>query len=280
MNVNKIPFLKMNGCGNDFIVVDNREDIMSGIDIPGFVRRICARRVSVGADGFIMVEKFNKADFKMRYFNADGSEGEMCGNGARCAAMFAFLIGAAGDEMRFETISGTYEAKIRDGNVLLKFLTLKKDNFLLNKKHEFGGRVREYCYAHVGVPHVILFEKGVNGWDDKELIALGREVRYCTDLFPDGANVNFVEVIDEHHIFIRTYERGVEDETYACGTGATATAIVAGLLGKVKQPVDLLSKGGPLTVHYRIEENAIVNVYLEGDAKAVVEGFVLPDAWK
>ncbi|MFO7152138.1 MAG: diaminopimelate epimerase [Bacillota bacterium] len=278
--MDKIPFMKMNGCGNDFIVVDNRSGIMDKFDLPEFVRRVCARRVSLGADGFMVLEKSEKADFKMRYFNSDGSEGEMCGNGARCISKFAYVVGAAGLKMRFETIAGIYESRINGENVKVKFPDVKLSDIMLNQKYEFREDVREYHYALVGVPHTVLYREDVDEMDSEELRALGRKIRYTLEVFPKGTNVNFVKVIGESDILIRTYERGVEDETLACGTGSVSAAIVSGLLGRAKPPVKMHTRGGVLKVYYELGKDKIEDIYLEGDARIVAEGYLLPDAWK
>lgn len=276
----KIPFKKMNGCGNDFIVVDNREGIMDSFSLPEFIRHICARRVSVGADGFMMVEKSDKADFKMRYFNSDGSEGEMCGNGARCISRFAHLIGAAGLDMKFETIAGIYESKIIGENVKVKFPKVKMSDIALNQRYNFREDTEEYHYALVGVPHVVIYRSDVATMDYKDLYSLGKTIRNTSEVFPNGTNVNFVKIEDENNITIRTYERGVEDETFACGTGSTATAIISSLLGKVKSPVNMHTRAGVLKIYFDVGKDFIGNIYLEGDAKVVVEGYLLPDAWR
>ena len=274
----KIPFMKMNGCGNDFIVVDNRQGIMEKYNLPEFIRRVCARRVSVGADGFMMVEESDKANFKMRYFNADGSEGEMCGNGARCISRFAYLQGVAESKMTFETMAGIYESVIVGENVRLKFPPVSMSDLHLHQTHEFEGEPLDFHYALVGVPHVIIYRNDVDTMDYKQLFTLGRKIRYA-DIFPAGTNVNFLKVLDESNIIIRTYERGVEDETFACGTGSTASAIISCLLGKTKAPVNMHTRAGILKILFDIEEDIINNLYMEGNAKVVAEGYLLPDAW-
>jgi len=278
--VEKIPFMKMNGCGNDFIVVDNRKDIMRAFKLPDFIRHICARRVSIGADGFMMVEKSDIADFKMRYFNADGSEGEMCGNGARCISRFANLVGAAKTEMKFETVAGIYESQIIGEDVKVKFPSVKLSDIALNQKHEFREDTKEFHYALVGVPHTVIYRDDVDTMDYKDLYSLGKNIRFTLEVFPKGTNVNFIKVQDEHNIIIRTYERGVEDETFACGTGSTASAIVSGLLGKAKSPVNMHTRAGILRIYYDLGKDFADNVYLEGNAKVVAEGYILPDAWE
>lgn len=275
----KVPFMKMNGCGNDFIVIDNREGIMQDFDLYEFIRHVCARRVSIGADGLMLVEKSNKADFKMRYFNSDGSEGEMCGNGARCISKFAYLIGAAQKQMKFETIAGIYESQINGEDVKVKFPPVKMSNIQLERRHDFG-QVKDFHFAIVGVPHTVIYRQDVENMDYKELYNLGKKIRNSLDVFPEGTNVNFVQPVDESHMIIRTYERGVEDETLACGTGSTASAIISGLLGKVKSPVNMHTRAGILRIYFSLEKDLVDGIYLEGNAKVVAEGYILPDAWK
>lgn len=280
--MDKIPFVKMNGCGNDFVVVDNRDDKMKDIILSEFVPKVCARRVSVGADGFMMVEPSDKADYRMRYFNADGSEGEMCGNGARCLSKFAYIIGAAGVDMTFETMAGIYEAHIlKDGkSVKVKFPSIPLKEVALNQSGVFKGNEKKYHYATVGVPHVTLFEDNVSQIDYQSLVSIGRAMRHSTEVFPQGTNVNFAQVTDEENVIIRTYERGVEDETFACGTGSTATAVIAHLLGYVRPPVHMHTRAGALTIHFRTGKDEIAEVFMEGGAKLVAEGYLLEDSWK
>ncbi|MDD4568703.1 MAG: diaminopimelate epimerase [Tepidanaerobacteraceae bacterium] len=275
----KIPFIKMNGCGNDFIVVDNRQGIIKEYDLPEFIRRVCTRRVSVGADGFMMLEESDKADFKMRYFNADGSEGEMCGNGARCISRFAYLQRVVDDEMTLETMAGIYEAEIVGENVRLKFPPVSTSNLHLNQSHEFEGETLDFHYAHVGVPHVVIYRDDVDTMDYEELLTLGRKIRYA-DIFHAGTNVNFLKIVDENNIIVRTYERGVEDETFACGTGSTASAITSCLLDKTKAPVNMHTRAGILKICFNIKEDIVDDLYMEGNAKVVAEGYLLPDAWR
>lgn len=277
-----IPFMKMNGCGNDFIVVDDRkEKLMKSFNLSDFVKHVCKRRVSVGADGVIVIKKSDKADFIMRYFNADGSEGEMCGNGARCVSMFAYLMGIVKSNMKFETIAGIYESQIKSENsVKVKFPRINIENIKLNQKYNFNDNIKDFHYALVGVPHIVLFEKNVKEIKDSDFISMGRKIRYTATLFPDGTNVNFIQVMDRHNIIIRTYERGVEDETFACGTGATASVIVSGMLDKVDSPVRVHTQGGILTVYYLLKGKYIDEVYLEGNVRIVVQGYLLPSSWE
>lgn len=276
----KIKFFKMNGAGNDFIVIDNRENVLANFDINHFAQMVCRRGKSIGADGLMLIESSNIADFKMRYFNSDGSEGEMCGNGARCIAKFAHMIGVASERMKFETISGVHEATILGEGVRVMFPNLSLDSFKLFQKHDFGFGTVEYHFAIVGVPHTVIFRKNIESLDQQTLLDLGRKVRYALDVFPKGTNVNFIKVVDGSSIAIRTYERGVENETLACGTGSVASSIVSFLLNLVEPPVRVNARGGELKVGFELRGDEFTNVYLQGDARIVAEGYILPDAWK
>lgn len=276
----KIPFYKMNGAGNDFIVIDNRDGVLDNFDIKDFVRLVCRRRKSVGADGLMTLEKSTKADFRMRYFNSDGSEGEMCGNGARCIAKFAYLSGAAKEQMRFETVAGIHEALIVRDDVRVVFPDLDLNSFKLNQKHDFGFGETEYHFATVGVPHAVIYRKDVESMSDEFLKDFGRKVRYSLNLFPKGTNVNFVKISDTNRIVVRTYERGVEDETLACGTGSIASSVISYLLKGVDQPIKVKVKGGILEVGFDLSGDSVKNVYLQGDARIVAQGYILQDALK
>jgi len=267
-----IKFSKMNGAGNDFVVLDNRDGRVK--EYPEFVRRVCRRRLGVGADGAMFVENSSRADFRMRYFNSDGSEAEMCGNGGRCIARFAYLKGIAGPSLSFETIAGTYRAEVRGERVLLEMLPPK--DLRLQFELDIGDREIVVNFADTGVPHVVAFGEDVDRVPVREL---GRRIREHERFAPAGTNVNFAQVMDRHTIKLRTYERGVEDETLACGTGTVAAAVLGALLGRVEPPVSVLTKSGVvLTVHFRKEGKAIKEVLLEGDAVLVFEG-ELSDEW-
>jgi len=235
-----IEFYKMNGSGNDFILIDNRQGAVAAVgDIVAFVKTVCERKVSVGADGLILIERSDRVDFKWRFFNADGSEVEMCGNGGRCAARFAFLKGIAGANVSFETVAGIIDAEVK-GNVVKLRLTdphdLVIDDQILIEDHKlFVNSI------NTGVPHVVYFVRDV---DDFDVFSTGRTIRYHEHYRPAGTNANFASVIDGHTLKVRTYERGVEDETLACGTGSVASALVAARKGLVESPVDVLVRSG------------------------------------
>jgi len=276
----RIEFVKMNGAGNDFILIDNRNGILNGFDISRFVRLVCRRRKSIGADGLMILENSDKADFKMRYFNSDGSEGEMCGNGARCISRFAYLLGVAKETMRFETLSGIHEAAIVGDDVRVNFPDLDLSTFRLNQYHNFGFGEMEFHFAVVGVPHAVIYREDVELMSDDLIKDLGRKIRYSLDLFPNGTNVNFVKVSGENELIVRTYERGVEDETLACGTGSIASCAIMFVLSKIQPPVLVKAKGGTLEIGFQKVSSLLKHVYLKGDARIVAQGYILSDALK
>lgn len=278
-----IPFMKLSGSGNDFILVDNRRGIVDGNWASALAAKVCTHRLSVGGDGLILIERSRKANFRWRLFNADGSEAEFSGNGARCAARFAYLKKIAPKRMTFETLAGLIEAEmVATGRgrtpeaVKVRFPDPK--GLRLNLSVTVGGTTRTAHFLDTGVPHCVYL---VEDPDTVDVVGIGRPTRYH-DLFkPAGTNVNFIKVLDPHRIRIRTYERGVEDETLACGTGSIASALVASLVAKVESPVTLIPQSGlELVVHFEARGESFTNVYLQGDARAVYEGRILPDAWQ
>ena len=273
----KIPFFKMNGSGNDFIIINNREQIVENtIEIPitEFVKKVCARGVSVGADGLILIEKDDTYDFKWRFFNSDGSEVEMCGNGSRCAARFAYLNGIAPLNMKFLTLAGVIEAQITGLKTVKVQLTKPND---YKELIELDGVDLKASFINTGVPHVVYFVEDV---DEIDVKGIGQKTRYHDYFKPDGTNANFAQILSKNAIKLRTYERGVENETLACGTGATAAALIAILKGICESPVDVLTKSGNvLRIYAKIENNNIDKVYLEGDALLTYIGTMIDEAW-
>lgn len=263
-----IEFYKMNGAGNDFVVIDNREDIIPEDYKSEFTENVCRRRVSVGADGILLVEPSEKATFRMRYFNADGSEGEMCGNGARCIARFAFLKGIADKKMSIETMSGIINAEIVNSHAKISVNPVTEKE--LHKKITVDGNEFSVHYIEEGtpgLPHTVVFKDDLTMEEDIEDV--GRKIRYHT-AFSRGTNVNFCRVKGRDTIVNRTYERGVERETLACGTGSAAAACVTYLLGKCGKKITVETKGGILEISI-LDEN-LKNIYLTGDAQIVYKG--------
>jgi len=270
-----ISFTKMESGGNDFIIIDNRKRILPRT-LSKLAINLCQRRSSVGADGLILLERAEKADYRMRIFNPDGSEPEMCGNGARCLARFAFISGIASKRAIIETKAGNVEAWVKGKKVKVKLGNPSdiKMNFKIPLKSYGSQKVN---FINTGVPHVVIFVPALEKVDVENL---GRAIRYHRRFAPFGANVNFVTLRGRNSIFIRTYERGVEAETLACGTGAVAAALVSALQGKVSSPVEVHTRGGEtLRVEYVREKDRkgvekFKGIWLEGEVRVVYRGEV------
>ena len=272
----KIPFMKMSGSGNDFIFIDHRKPLVAEDRMREFVRKVCRRRISVGADGLIFIERSEKADFKWRFFNADGSEAEMCGNGGRCAARFAFLKGIAGPRLTFETLAGILSAEVDGKRVKLEMTKpfgLKLDEpLLIEEKEEVISSI------NTGVPHAVLFREDLESLD---IARMGRAIRYHSHFAPAGTNADFVRVEECSRLTVRTYERGVEDETLACGTGTVASALIAAFKGFVKSPVAVRTRGEEvLTVYFEIEGREVKKVFFEGDVHIIYEAEMWEEAYE
>ena len=271
-----IDFYKMSGSGNDFIIVDNRKKIVDETNLANFVARVCRRKLSVGADGFILLEDADAVDFKWQFFNSDGSVAEMCGNGARCAARFAYINGIAGSNMSFETAAGIVHAQISGD--LVKINMPDPADFKTDYALELQDGSMSVSSINTGVPHVVIT---VDNIDHVEVVKLGRDIRFHDKFAPAGTNVNFIGLREDGCVAIRTYERGVEDETLACGTGAIAAAIVTAHKAKIKSPVNVLTRSGEiLKVYYQEQGGHFSDIYLEGDARIIYKGRLFEDAWK
>lgn len=263
-----IPFYKMHGGGNDFVLIDHRARFIPEAEQPGFARRVCHRQVGIGADGLILLEGSDQADFRWRFYNADGSEPEMCGNGGRCAARFAVMQGIAPETLAFETLAGIIHAEVTGRRVKLAMAGVGDFNMHqtipLDETNVTGHFVR------VGVPHLVV---PVDDLEAAPVTEWGRLIRFHAMFQPAGANVNFVSFTGPRELSIRTYERGVEDETLACGTGSVAAALVGACLGKLDSPVAVQTRGGEiLNVYFKPQAGACSEVYLEGDASVVYQG--------
>jgi diaminopimelate epimerase len=270
-----IPFFKMSGSGNDFIIIDNREQIVPEENLSDFIVGICRRKMSVGSDGLILIENTDGADFKWRFYNSDGSVAEMCGNGARCAARFALLNQIAGPDMTFQTIAGTISAQVKDK--LVKVNVPSPTDLNLDYPIELQGGPLTVSSINTGVPHVVI---PVEDIEKAEVFEQGREIRYHEKFAPAGTNVNFVTAGKGSRIAIRTYERGVEDETLACGTGAIAGAIIAALKYGKKSPVDVVTRSGEhLYIYFKASAEGYGEVFLEGDARVIYKGELGEEAW-
>jgi diaminopimelate epimerase len=268
-----INFSKMAGGGNDFVVIDNRASKIT--DPEELTRRICTRALSVGADGLILIESSVRATFRMRYYNSDGSLGEFCGNGTRCAARFAFMNVIAGKQMTIETDAGIVNAAIGEGGSVS--ITLPPPYaFRPDRALGVGSSVVHGSSIMVGVPHYVIFLK--DGLWQQDIVPLGRAIRQHSELQPQGSNVNFVVVRDERTIEVRTYERGVEAETLSCGSGVVASAVTSALFGRVKSPVSVLVRSGTTyEVSFTMAGGAVDDVRLKGDARLIFKAALTPE---
>ena len=264
------PFTKMVGAGNDFIVLDNRSGSLAA-DRRKLFAGWCDRRMSVGADGVLLVELSDDAHFRMRYYNADGGEAEMCGNGGRCIARYAYLNGIAPASMEFVSAAGRHEAQIVGCDVRLGMT--EPFGLELEVALQLANERRTVHLLNTGVPHAAIVVGDVRRTD---VVALGREIRHHERFSPAGINTNFVTPLDRRTFHIRTYERGVEDETLACGTGATASAIVGAITGLFDPPVTAITASGlPLVIHFSLADSGASNVFLEGPAAVAFDGILV-----
>ncbi len=268
-----IPFTKMSGSGNDFILMDGTDDSLLWVDSP-WVKAVCQRALSVGADGLIILERDETYDFAWRFFNSDGSIAEMCGNGGRCAARFAYEKGIAGPAMTFSTLAGPIHAEVSGRQVKVQ---LTKPKLLEDALHiEIEGRNYTLFFVNTGVPHIVLEVEDITSFP---LVEVGRKIRYHERFAPAGTNVNVVQVNDDQTLSVRTYERGVEDETLACGTGSVASALMVSMRRGIKSPVSVHAASGEvLTVSWEGEVGIWDPVFLEGEVRFVYEGWILPEA--
>lgn len=275
--MDKIPFMKLSGAGNDFVIINNLNQIVDSTDpeFMNFVSKVCQRRMSVGADGVLLVEKAKDVDFRMRYFNADGGEVETCGNGARCIAKFSYLNGIVSEKMQFLTNAGIYEAEVVSDNVKVRMSD--PEDIRINVPLKLADGVHNVGFANSGVPHVVFF---VDDLETTDVFDLGQQTRYHEDFKPAGTNANFIRIHSQELLEIRTYERGVENETLACGTGSIASAIVSASIGKVTSPVSVKTASGViLKIHFDLVNEEAKNVYLEGDARVIFAGELTSTAW-
>lgn len=263
--MDELEFWKMAGSGNDFMVIDNRDGKIPEEKMGELVSRLCRRRESVGADGVIFIVPSDEYDFAWRFFNADGGEAEMCGNGARCVARFAYLNGIAGTRMTFGTIAGPIIAQVLDREVRVRMPlphSLRQDLDL-----DMGEGWLSADFINTGVPHVVV---RVEELQSHPVVQEGRKIRWHPLFSPGGTNADFIVIEDPHHIHMRTYERGVEDETLACGTGAIASALTAAVRGLVRSPVEVKTKGGEiLTIHFNGQKEKFHEVWLEGSTSII-----------
>lgn len=253
----KLSFTKYQGTGNDFILIDNRsENFPQDITL---IQKLCDRRFGIGADGLILIQNHPDLDYRMVYFNSDGSQ-SLCGNGSRCGFAFAQSLGIVSSQATFETTDGVHEIKQKDGQIHFQLFDVEKVNQLSD----------EEWFINTGSPHHIVI---VSDNSQTDIVAEGRKIRNSPAyLGQNGTNVNFAQLLQDK-VKIRTYERGVEDETLSCGTGATAVGLMAGKLG-YKSPINIQTQGGQLSVFFKQEGDRFTDIWLAGPAEKVFEGSV------
>jgi diaminopimelate epimerase len=274
-NTKLIPFHKMHGSGNDFVLVDNREAGLNAEAIANLAEPVCRRKFGVGADGLIVLDNApegqNGIDYIWHFYNSDGSAAEMCGNGSRCAARLAFELGLAGRKHVLGTTAGPIRAHVLPDSSEVKVQMTDPVDLALDVALNVNGSSLNIHFVNTGVPHVVVIGNNVKSVD---VNALGREIRNHERFAPAGTNVNFVQVVDKGHLMLRTYERGVEDETFACGTGACAAAYVCHSLGLTDPEVEVTTSGGEV-LHILIQEGT---VFLQGKTAKVASGTFYPEA--
>jgi diaminopimelate epimerase len=253
-------FSKYQGTGNDFVMIDNRDETFPRHD-QAWVARLCDRRFGIGADGLILLQNHPDFDFRMVYFNADGAEGSMCGNGGRCIVRFAHDLGIFTTHTRFMAVDGEHEATVADGLISLRMSSVQQID-----------TTPEYSFTNTGSPHVVMV---VDDLANHDVVGIGRQIRYSETFAPTGTNVNFVQTEPDGTLFVRTYERGVEGETYSCGTGVTAAALVAHRQSGMPSPIPIQTLGGKLSVAFCLTEQAGYEMIdLIGPAEKVFDGTV------
>jgi len=262
----KIHFYKYQGAGNDFILVDNRN---SGINHhnPALIAKLCDRRFGIGGDGMMFLQQKDGYDFEMVYYNSDGQPSSMCGNGGRCIVAFAHDLDVIKDETNFLAVDGPHYAKISEAEPRISLEMIDVDKITMDG---------DASVLNTGSPHYVIEATNLK---DKDVFAEGRAIRYNDTYAKEGININFVEDFGDYY-FVRTYERGVEDETYACGTGVTAVALAMAKkknqTGTISTPIKVL--GGNLNIRFDFDGEKFTNIFLEGPAKFVFEGDVDVDA--
>jgi diaminopimelate epimerase len=255
----QLTFYKYEGTGNDFILLDNRKGQF--VYSKELVAHLCDRHFGIGADGLLLLENIEGLDFRMVYYNSDGSLATMCGNGGRCIVAFAYRLGVIVNDALFTAADGLHSASIKsiDGHIVQVELTMNDVTHLQKDEH--------FVILNTGTPHFVSF---VDDPDSIDILIEGRKIRYSPKFEPTGINVNFVK-IDDDQLYVRTYEKGVEDETLSCGTGVTASAIAAAEFTQRKN-FNIRTKGGLLSVAFDKEENKYINIRLSGPATFVYSG--------
>ena len=272
-------FTKMNGAGNDFLILDNLREKIPMTRLPELARTLCDRRRSIGADGLMVVDRSESADFAMRFYNSDGSAGEMCGNGARCICRYGYERGYSGERVVLETTAGIVTGQRIDRR---NYRIRLNDpcHLRLDEKLTVDGKAYAVSYVELGdpgIPHAVVEMPGLAAQDERALFELGRKLRYHP-AFPKGANVNFYEITGPDEVLEKTYERGVEDFTLACGTGTGSVVTVLWKKGLVSgQNVRVRMAGGLLTINIEEKDGNVQNLYLTGPTNLVAEGEILDE---
>ena len=270
----ELEFYKLSGAGNDFIVFDNMDLKIPEAGRNKLVTTWCQRGMSIGADGALFVEPADEgssAHFRMRYYNADGGEAETCGNGSRCIARFAFTQGIAPRQMTFQTLAGDYQAEVLENNEVRVQMS---DAHSLREAIAINDDILNTTldFVNTGVPHTVILTESL---EELPIVPHGRHLRYHAEFAPAGTNANFASVTGPDSLRVRTYERGVEDETLACGTGCIASSIIAVRKGLVTSPVRVTTASGEtLTIGFDITPQGASNVTLQGSAHIVFRGYV------
>ncbi|HBH11773.1 MAG: Diaminopimelate epimerase [Clostridiales bacterium 38_11] len=278
-----IEFTKMHGLGNDFIIIDNRQYALSLDQLQVLAKKICTRRLSIGSDGLMALENTDgHSDFRMRFFNSDGSIGEMCGNGARCITRYAYINGIAGKLMTFETTAGMVTGEVIKDRMVGVLLNLPE---LVELKKLVSVNQIDYLISYIelgnpGLPHVVLEYKGLKTTDNRNLIELSTALRYH-ETFSKGANINFYELEEDLTVTVKTYERGVEDFTLACGTGSACVALTLFLRKEIEKDLIRINVlGGSLDVAIRMNNGKVEQLQLIGDTNIIAKGIIMDEDLK
>ncbi len=262
----KMKFWKMAGAGNDFIVIDVRGRPFRAEK--GFIRKICTRRLSVGADGVILLDESKIADFRVHFYNSDGSVSRFCGNGSRCAARYAFLNGIAAKALSFEGDDGTHSAVVRGGRVRVSVIDAKK--VIIPEVVTTGDESWHGGLIDTGVPHFVVERSDIEHID---MDMFGKTIRYHARFRPAGINVDCIRYEDDGSITIRTYERGIEGETLSCGSGCVAATVYAAILKSARSPLSLHTRSQiDLQVFFKKSDGKVYDLFLEGDARILFRG--------
>jgi len=268
MNTSPTPFWKMHGAGNDFILIDDRQQTFP-CDAADRIEKIATPKYGIGSEGVILIQPSDSADFRMRFFNPDGNEVEMCGNGARCVARLAYEEDIAPEKMTFDTVAGVIGATIIAEDRVRLDMT-PPEGLVLNQTLSVQGQDHTYHYVNSGVPHVVMEMENIQ---EVDLKALGPAIRYHERFAPAGTNMNIIQITGPDSLNVRTYERGVEAETLACGTGIVAAGLTAGSLGRVSTPVKITCAAGDIMeVNYTQGPDGPESPTLTGPAVHVFSG--------